>query len=178
VSRSGCDEVARWLDTGDPGTPPPAITAHARDCVSCGAALARARALDAWLGETLPTRAPAGFDTAVMVRLDAPVRRPMRAPLGVWPDPMPAWVRAVMDPAIMLALVLAALCLWQGERIGLMAMTATRIVGGALVGTSLPVPGWALALALFPVIAVASVALYQWSGRLVVRSARLHRGHP
>jgi len=178
VSRRTCDELERWLDTGDPRTVPDWITTHARDCGACAAALTRARALDAWLGEALPAAAPARFDAAVMARLEAPVSRPVRAPVPVWTDPMPAWVRAAMEPAVMLALVLAALCEWQGERLGLVAVTVARGLGGALGRASLPAPAWALALALLAPTAVASIALYRWSGRMVMRSARPDRGHP
>jgi len=181
MSRRTCDELAHWLDTGDPGTPPDWVAAHVRACGRCAGALVRTRALDAWLGAALPARAPAGFDAAVMARLDGPAPRPVRPvriPAPLWPDPMPAWVRAAMEPAVMLALLLAAVCAWQGERLGLVAVTAVRWAGGALVRASLPLPAWALAMALLPPMAVASVALYRWSGRLVMGRVFPGRGHP
>jgi hypothetical protein len=171
VSRRTCEEALRWLDAGNPGAPPDWLLEHACDCAPCAAALARSAALDAWLGETIVAPAPAGFDAAVMARLDPPLARPARPPAPAWPDPMPAWVRAAMEPAVMLALVLAALCVWQGDRLAGLAFAAGRALGGGLMRPALPAPAWAVALAFLPPSLVASAALYRWSGRLVMRNA-------
>lgn len=179
MSERRCRDVLRWLDEEDSRAVPAWVTGHARDCTSCAATLARVRSLEAWLADATAAAAPRGFTDAVLARLDdrtSPAAA--RAVVPLWVDPMPVWVRLAMEPAVMLALALAGLCLWQGERLRALAVASAPLLGGAFVRVPLPAPAWALSLGLLPVMLVATVALFGWSERLVSSGARRLLGHP
>ncbi|MFI5370961.1 MAG: hypothetical protein ACHQ52_05320 [Candidatus Eisenbacteria bacterium] len=174
MSDDRCRDVRSWLDGSDPRVAPEWVTGHARDCAACATALERARSLDACLADVTPAIAPAGFTESVLARLGPGPSSLARPALPSWSDPMPVWVRMAMEPAVVLALVLAALFGWKGAWLQTTAMAVTRLSGGAWVHVALPAPAWVLALGLLPVVLVVTVALYGWSNRLVSRGATPH----
>jgi len=169
VTEPRCEAFAARLDDVGPAALSSEERAHARVCARCDATLARVTALDALLADTIPASAPAGFTTAVQLRLGRP---PMPVAVVVpWRDPMPLAVRIAMEPAVILALVLAALVTWLGPMAG--AITG-RWLALAPVFASLVARGgrpWALALGIAPLVWLAAFALFDWSRRFGERAA-------
>jgi hypothetical protein len=168
VNDERCLAFERWLDEGEPPAPSGALLAHARECARCATALGRARALDVLLAGTLPAAAPAGFTGAVLARLDA-ARAPARAPTAApaWPDPMPLVARIAMEPAVILALVLAGLCLWRFDQLRRLGMALASATSAALPHGTPAAHAWVYALGFAPVVAWATVWLYGWTERRV-----------
>jgi hypothetical protein len=187
-----CARLARWLDDGMPAADGPAHEAHARDCAGCAAVLAGARALDRALERALAV-APDGFADRVMAR----VARARLARLATWmePDALPWWVRALADPAAVLATMLAALVLWQYPWLARVATSAWQLLSGPAVSGLLRLPGMpaelprlamfadpyvlaGLALAGLPIAWWAGLAVYRWSGDAPSPGPRAHAGAP
>src|SRR5262249_42874266 len=127
VGRAGmnCLEWERLLDQGTPAALPPAAVEHARTCARCARALEHARALERSLaahfaGEPDPHEAvPLGFADRVLARVQAGEARGVR-----WlalPAALSWWVRVPAEPTVALAAVMAALLLWQGDRLLVLA---------------------------------------------------------
>jgi len=121
-----CAEFERWLDEGRPDADRAAAMAHRDACAECGERLAAHVALE----ETLRQRfavAPATFTERVMARLP---ERAFRHALPTDLEPvLPWWIRALQEPATVLAFVTAALVLGTGAFLGgtarnLVAVTA------------------------------------------------------
>ncbi len=172
-----CAGFARWLDDGMPADGAAAHAAHAAACARCAAALADARALDRALERAL-VAAPADFADRVMAGVARTGRR--QAATWVVSDVLPWWVRALADPAAVLAAALAALVLWQYPLLSRVAPVAWRVLSGSALGGVLRLPGppasWpglavfadpyvlgGLGLAGLPVAWWAGLAIYRWS---------------
>lgn len=106
-----CAEFERWLDQGRPDEERAPATVHRETCGTCGERLAAQLALEEALRQRLAV-APAAFTDRVMARLPERAFRPGLAPDL---DPVfPWWIRAVQEPATVLALLTAALFLGTG----------------------------------------------------------------
>ena len=178
-----CNEFERWLDEGMPGseTSRGAAERHAASCRRCAEAAAMARTLEALLAMSASS-APAGFAGRVMERVLLAARTGHPAiPIPAAPA-MPWWIRAMSDPAAVVTFTLGVL--------GLMIAGNPRAVGGILSpllraasvlllsSPAQPAPGPAslpvqagIALAILPIVMLASFPLYRWSGALFRRKA-------
>lgn len=123
-----CHDLDRWLDDGGPDAGRAAVLAHARTCARCAAALAHADALEMALCAA-PPAAPTGFADRVMARVagatQARVRIPVMEPLPLLRT-FPWWVRLALEPATLLAALLASVLAWRGDALFTLA-------GGAAV---------------------------------------------
>jgi len=143
-----CLEFERLLDEGAPDRLPAEALAHAHGCAACARSLARSRVLEAALaaGFSHEHPAPPGFADRVMVRVQRGEAHGVR-----WltlPDTMPWWTRAAAEPSAVLALVVAALLLWRGDR----WLEAARAAWPALAGAPERIHGWAVASGFGPVM--------------------------
>jgi hypothetical protein len=123
-----CHNVDRWLDDGGPEAVRVAVLTHARSCSRCAAALAIADALEVALAAA-PPAAPPGFTDRVMARVAA--GSPVRARIPVMEllpllQTFPWWVRLALEPASLLAALLASVLVVRGD--ALFALAA----GGAV----------------------------------------------
>ena len=190
-----CADLDRWLDQGSPAPSHVAAMAHARICARCLAALRAADDLEAALaGPSLP--APAGFAGRVMARVAATAQVRVRIPLTeLLPffQVQPWWVRVALEPAALLAILLASAMVWRGEALFTLATGGTAqlaawialafpapaapaapVVGPAAVIWLQPAVVTSIALATVPLALMASRLLYRWSAGLVApRHVRL-----
>lgn len=176
-----CESFDRWLDEGalDPGAAE--ARAHARTCTRCARALDAMLEIEAALAN--PPVAPAGFTDRVMARVAVtPQAAAPRAVIGMpaaplLPPAFPWWVRIAMEPAVLLAAVVAAL----------FVRFSAPVLGGAArvqvwlshveVSAHLPIDApWTAALFLLPALAWASWQAYHWSASLTSRGAAAVRG--
>jgi hypothetical protein len=184
-----CGELERWLDDG--GAPERYVEAmaHARICARCSAALGTVDELETLLAtRTVP--APAGFSSRVMARVAMTPQVRARIPvteLLPFFQTVPWWVRLALEPASMLALLLASVLIWRGD--ALFALTSSGAVQlAAWLAQALPAaapvtspsvdPGAApvlwlqpvvltcIALGAAPLALMGSRVLYQWSATL------------
>jgi hypothetical protein len=112
-----CQALDRWLDDGGPDAGRAAAVAHARTCERCAAALAHADALELALSAT-PSAAPAGFTDRVMARVaDASQVRVGIPVMEMLPllRTFPWWVRLALEPATVLAALIASVLVWRGD---------------------------------------------------------------
>ena len=194
---SDCAAFEAWLDDGRPAGDERMARAHAAECARCAAQWRVTLELDLAL-EAPPVTAPASLTERVMARVAAmraaaradvatigsPVARPRAADTAFGGPAAPAlawWVRAAADPAVALAMVLAALVLWRApslipvaQAVGGWAMAAWRAAFPPTLALSLAtlerwmphgVVALALALALMPALAWGSWRLYLWAER-------------
>ena len=190
-----CAAFEAWLDQGRPAVGESAARAHAAACARCAAQWSVALELDLAL-EAPPVTAPASLTERVMTRVAAmlpevrasgasagsPAVRSRAADTafgGVAAPALAWWVRAAADPAVALALVLAALVLWRAQSLvpvaqagSAWALAAWRIAFPPTFAPSLGtlerwmphgVVALALALALMPALAWGSWRLYRWA---------------
>lgn len=174
-----CEAFDRWLDDGmaEPGAAE--ARSHARTCDRC------ARALDATLEieaafASAPS-APRGFTDGVMARVAVtPQVAGAVTPAGAAPLLAPAfpwWVRIVMEPAVLLAAVVAAAVAGFGPPL----LAGAQRVQAWLTHAPLPahpptgVPWTSVALFLLPALAWASWQIYHWSENLASRGAAAFR---
>ena len=182
-----CQAFDRWLDQGMPPGGEAAFLDHAASCPACARARAAAEALEGALtGSPIRLQAPAGFADRVMSRIEHPVLAPMTAPATPW------WLRALTEPAGMLAMLLIAIMttgwklLWavlgsgamvlaQGASGSLLAAAgaATQTSWGALLGR--PEVALGLELGALCVAVVAVPVLYRLSLHTVSRATRAGR---
>ena len=107
-----CAEYGHWLDGGREEHGRAEATAHAAACAACAAAEAADRAIAGQLSQRFAT-APAGFPAAVLARLPAQRTTPA---LADPPDPYPWFVRMLLEPSTLLAIVLGGVyALWAGN---------------------------------------------------------------
>ncbi len=173
-----CASFDRWLDDGRPEIEAASASAHARDCVRCARALDAMLELEAALEVTAP--APPGFTDRVMARVAAVAQeRPAtaaRSPLAGAPlldSPFAWWVRIAMEPAVVLAAVLAAAVVAFGPSLVRGAGEVGAWLAAAVArAPRLDGPAWPIvAIGLLPVIACASWVIYRWSESLVAKGA-------
>jgi hypothetical protein len=110
-----CDRFERWLDAGASAGGEAEARSHARECRRCHDAWDAMLALDGLLAESAAP-APPGFTDVVMRRVDASPRVSW-AWLPALEDPLPWWVRAVMQPSTVLAAFASALLVWKWSEI-------------------------------------------------------------
>jgi len=184
-----CRELERWLDDG--GAPERYVEAmaHARICAHCSAALGGLDELEELLAQPLAVL-PAGFTERLMARVAETPQVPARIPvMELLPffQTVPWWVRVVVEPASLLALLLASALVWRGDTLFALASggaaTLASWLGQALaaplpsldpgaVGAVLvhPYVPAALAIGLAPLVFMASRAIYAWSAERVGRA--------
>ncbi len=183
-----CTLFERWLDEGQPAGPEAEARAHARSCDSCARALAAAAALEPLLASEIAP-APDGFTARVMERIGRP---PALVPALPAAGALPWWIRAAMDPATVLAALLAALLAWRGNVLWSLAAagaaetarsasqalaeaggTALMVTGLGLLGDRPVQPGLDLGLMCLALLAVPS--LYRGTLRVASRASSLPR---
>jgi hypothetical protein len=103
-----CDRFDAWLDEGRPTEGRPEAVRHAEECPRCAAELAAARELESAL-RARHESAPPAFADRVIARLPVRVAPPARAALDaeIAGRIVPWWTRALTEPSVVLALVLA-----------------------------------------------------------------------
>jgi multisubunit Na+/H+ antiporter MnhC subunit len=192
-----CTELERWLDDGGAPERHVEAMAHARICARCSATLGGVDELETLLA-TPVTTAPAGFAGRVMAKVAVTPQAPGRIPvMELLPffQTVPWWVRVAVEPASLLAMLLASALVWRGDALFKLASTGavhlTAWLAGALQ-TPLPGPAfeplaigayWVQPLVLTctvigaaPLALMASRLLYRWSSSLV--GPQRHRGGP
>ena len=114
-----CRAFESWLDAGRPATGRDEFLRHAGQCAACAGALQADEALALALNRT-QAAAPGSFTDRVMARIHAPVIVPILAPAVPW------WLRALTDPAAVLAGALLAVL--TGAWSSLPALAAGAVV--------------------------------------------------
>ena len=181
-----CGELERWLDDG--GAPERYLEAmaHARICAHCSAALCALDEIESMLeGPAAP--APPGFAARVMDEVartpQVPARIPVTELLPLF-QTVPWWVRLALDPAAMLALLLASVLVWRGDVLFALASTGAVQLAAWLAtawpatGPAVSTPGpvdtfWlqplvltSIALGMAPLAIMGSRLLFRWSATL------------
>jgi hypothetical protein len=100
---------------------------------------------DAWLDAAMEPseRAPEGFADAVMARVaETPQLAPAIEALPATPHatPLPLWARVVLDPAVLGAVLLAALAAWKTPALFALVAAGQEMLSGGGAGFRLP-PG-------------------------------------
>ena len=184
-----CRELERWLDDG--GAPERYVEAmaHARICAHCSAALGTVDEMETLLAMRTAA-APAGFATRIMARVALTPQMPTRIPvteLLPFFQTVPWWVRLALEPASLLALLLASVLVWRGDALFALASTGAVQLAAWLaraLPASVPVPAtpvhpdpvagvWlqpvvltCIALGAAPLALMGSRLLYRWSAAL------------
>jgi hypothetical protein len=181
-----CRDVERWLDEGCPASAQIEAHAHARICARCQASLATVDELERLL-EAPGVAAPAGFATRVMARVAETRQAGARIPvfeLLPFFQTVPWWVRLAFEPASLLAMLLASVLVWQGDRLfalstGGAAQLAAWLAQTIPAGTAPAAPAatdavWlqpaaltCIALGSIPIALMGSRLLYDWTASLV-----------
>jgi hypothetical protein len=195
-----CTELGRWLDEGSPAESHVAAMAHARICARCAQALRAMDELESWLASA-PPPAPEGFTHRVMAQVAATTQGRGRIPITeMLPffQTFPWWVRVMLEPASLLAVLLASVLALRGDRLFALATSGgvqlaawlTRILHDS--GTAAPAPGamegWGslllqptvltcVALGAAPLLLMGSRLLYGWSATLVGPRRPRSRSH-
>jgi hypothetical protein len=186
-----CRMLLDWLDAAMPAAAPTAAQAlaHAAACATCAAELRAAREIDGMF-EVLASRAatavaaPPTITGVVMARIAA--LESLRGRIAWEPSPaalesaMPWWVRAAAQPTAALALMLAAVVVWQP--LGLLSAAVAMLTGVSAWMQSLE-SGWiaraplrgidfsrpevamGVGFALAPALAWAVWSLWRWGER-------------
>lgn len=110
-----CPSFSRWLDAGRPAGDRGLAMAHTATCTACAELEASDRALTAALSQRF-TSAPAGFQDRVLAALPAraaPTAVPIHEPV----DPLPWFVRVLLQPSTALALALGGIVATHMDRL-------------------------------------------------------------
>ena len=182
-----CRDLERWLDDG--GAPDRYVEAmaHARICAHCSAALGSVDELETLLAAP-SAPAPAGFAARVMARVALTPQVRARIPvteLLPFFETVPWWVRLALEPASLLALLLASVLVWRGDTLFALASSGAVQLAAWLarsLHTPVPVPAPAIApadaiwlqplvltciaLGAAPLALMGSRLLYRWSATL------------
>ena len=177
-----CREFERWLDDGMPTAGAAAFLDHAKSCPACERSRAATLAFEAALARSA-TAAPVGFADRVLARIEHPMLAPILAPATPW------WLRALTEPAGLLALLLIALLttgwetMWAVLGTGAIALgqttegtwlaaaeTVARTPWGALLGKPEVVVGLELGTLCLAVVVMPPI--YRLSLRIATRAAR------
>jgi hypothetical protein len=147
-----CHDVDRWLDEGSPEAERAAMMLHVRICARCAAAAAAEEELEMALAAA--PAAPTGFTDRVMARVAgvSQVRIPVLEVLPLL-RAFPWWVRLALEPAALLAAVLAAALVWQGNTLFRLA-TAGALQLGIWLAQVPPLPTVATVSVGDPVVAL------------------------
>ena len=181
-----CHDLDRWLDEGSPEAQRARATLHARICARCLAALRAADELETLLAAA-PAAAPAGFAGRVMARVAVTPQAGARVPLtelSPFMQSFPWWVRLALEPACVLAMVLASVLVWRGDALFALAASAAAQLASRLSPAPVVLPADApwlqptvltcIVLGAAPLVFMGSRLLYDWSATLVgPRHARL-----
>ena len=134
-----------------------------------------------------PPAAPAAFTDRVMARLAQERRTQAFVHADGWyrPPALSWWVRAAADPAIALALVLAALVLWRAPTLDAVIQAMAAWLASAMSAAAAPpglaaleramphgVAALAVTLAMLPAVAWGSWRLCLWFERTSLPAAR------
>jgi hypothetical protein len=134
-----------------------------------------------------PPAAPAAFTDRVMARIARERRAQVFVHADGWyrPPALSWWIRAAADPAIALALVLAALVLWRAQTLGALVQALAAWLASSIRSTAAPlglaalahamphgVAAVAVTLALLPAVAWGSWRLCLWFERTSALAAR------
>jgi len=163
-----CPTFDRWLSDGRPAGARGAAERHAEGCARCREELADAVAVERALAQRFATT-PASFTDRVMERIGAEARL-AAPPLPEVTDPLPWWIRAVQDPATVLACLLAAITLAVRPELAALARDLGQLAPPALATVRLgaPLPYWVALPALAGLLA-ASAFLFRgalrWADR-------------
>jgi hypothetical protein len=179
-----CGELERWLDDG--GAPERYLEAmaHARICARCSAALGAMDELETMLAAP-SVAAPSGFAARVMAAVAETPQVPARIPVSeLLPffQTVPWWVRLALEPASLLAVLLASVLVWRGNALFALASSGAAQLA-AWATRVLPAPGpwvsapadtiWlqplvltSVAVGVAPLAVMASRLLYRWSASL------------
>lgn len=187
-----CRELDHWLDEGAAPERDREAMAHARICSRCSTTLGGVDELERLLAAPAAAM-PAGFTERLMTRVartpQVPSRIPVMELLPFFPT-VPWWVRVAIEPASLLAMLLASVLLWRGEALFALASGGTvQLASWIAAGLSAPLPtldpgavgatliqptvAAGIALALIPLVVMGSPALYRWSAALVGPHRRL-----
>lgn len=167
-----CSAFERWLDEGMPPGAAEADEArrHAGACVACAAALEAVVVLDRLL-EGPPAAAPVGLTDHVMARIDK--QRPARAGGALaFPEPdLPWWIRAIVDPACVFALLLAGILTWGAGALLGYGQAAVAGLGSILISAGLSLAAretllLGLALGALPGVVWIAYLAFRWTERL------------
>ena len=165
-----CDAFERWLDEGEPQDGADVAHAHAAECLRCATTWRASQSLEHALAAT-PASAPAGFTERVMARVGkGRVRVPITLPALPW------WVRAAMEPATVLAMLVAGGLVWGWDALSALAPVIRSVVGrGASWQAGSAELSGAVGLAVYVTLAL----LFALSGRGLARTvgrltARIH----
>jgi len=183
-----CRDLERWLDDG--GAPERYVEAmaHARICAHCSATLRGMDELEDLLASP-SSAAPEALTERVMARVAITPQAPARIPvLELLPmfQTAPWWVRVALDPAALLAIMLASALIWRGNALFALATAGAATLAswlGHALSAPLPSPDpgavgavlihpyvlAALAIGLAPLVLMASRAIYSWSAERVSR---------
>ena len=185
-----CHDVDRWLDDGSPDALHVEAMAHARICAHCLATLRVADELETQLAAA-PGPAPLDFTDRVMARVAAVAQVRTRIPvMEMLPllRAFPWWLRAALEPASLLAALLASVMVLRGDALFALASggafrlaawiaqaTAPSAVAAAPVVAADPLVAiliqptvlTCLALGVAPLVLMGSRLLYGWSANLV-----------
>ena len=181
-----CESFDRWLDEGALESAAAEARAHARTCDRCARAIDAMLEVEAALANT--PAAPQGFTDRVMARVavtpqEAAAPRPASGiPAGpLVPSAFPWWVQIAMEPAVLLAAVLAAAFVRFGGPIltGALRAQVWLAHAGASTHAAIDAP-WTATLFLLPAIGGASWLIYRWSASVASRGATSFRAshHP
>lgn len=182
-----CRDVERWLDEGCPASTQVEAHAHARICARCQASLLTVDEIEGLL-EGPGVQAPAGFASRVMARVAETRQAGARIPvfeLLPFFQTVPWWVRLAVEPASLLAVLLASMLIWQGDRLFALA-TGGAVQVAAWLSQTIPTGSappaapaaadtvWlqpaaltCIALGAIPLALMGSRLLYRWSASLV-----------
>ena len=182
-----CRELERWLDDG--GAPERYLEAmaHARICAHCSATLAGVDEMEDLLARPAVVT-PADLTERIMAKVAVTPQVPARIPvMEVLPffQTVPWWVRIAVEPASLLALLLAAALVWRGDTLFALATGGAATLASWIArALSAPLPSpdpavgnfilnpnvlTAIALGVAPLAFMASRAIYRWSAQMAGR---------
>ena len=181
-----CTAYARWLDEG--GADPPIAARAAAHAAACDACAAEGAVVALLRGSRSVDLGAPDFADRVMAHVALTPQDAVAMPAGarVLVDVLPWWIRATAQPASVLALGLAALVSaflpqWLGAsrdapQWSAAALTVFTGALGAIAGSD-PLAAAAVALALLPLVVVASLGFYRLGAALTTaRFAPPHAG--
>lgn len=183
-----CHELERWLDEGSAPERYLEAMAHARICAHCSTALGAMDELETLLAAP-PAPAPGGLAGRVMERVALTPQVRARIPvteLMPFFQTVPWWVRVALEPASLLAMLLASVLVWRGDALYALASSGALQLAAWLAQT-LPAPGAApapvadpgplpiwlqptvltcIALGAAPLALMGSRLLYRWTASM------------
>jgi len=158
-----CEAFERWLDEGAPESSSTEAHAHAASCARCAALWRAETAMEAALSRS-SLGIPADFTDRVMSRIAEPA--------VLWTPAVPWWAQAAMEPATVLALVIAGLLVAVWEPLRSAASLAQALVArgaASLPAMSIPLSSAmtiGLEIAAMTLLAVAAAPLFGATSRL------------